>query len=69
MSVEDALEMMPADPATASEVAKKATAWRKGIRNEIKPLLTAAKNFQSSYCEPTGLMPKPTAGETVEEFV
>ena len=69
MTVEDALEMMPADPATASEVAKKATAWRKGIRNEIKPLLTAAKNFQSSYCEPTGLMPKPTAGETVEEFV
>ena len=69
MSVEEALEMMPADASTASEGAKKATAWRKAIRDEIKPLLTAAKNYQASYCEPTGLMPKPSAGEVVEEFV
>ena len=69
MTVEEALEMMPADANAASDGAKKATAWRKAIRDEIKPLLTAAKNYQCSYCTPTGLMPKPSAGETVEEFV
>ena len=70
MDASQALEVITPD-ATEEEKASalKAQAWRKKIRDEIKPLLTAAKNYQSSYCEPTGLMPKPVAGETVDEFV
>jgi hypothetical protein len=70
MDASAALEIITPN-ATEEEKARamKAQAWRKSIRDEIKPLLTAAKNYQSSYCEPTGLMPKPSAGEAVEEFV
>ena len=70
MNASAALEIITPD-ATEEEKARamKAQAWRKAIRDEIKVLCTAAKNFQASYCEPTGLMPKPTAGEMVEEFV
>ena len=39
------------------------------IRDNVKPLFTASKNFQNSYLEPSGLMPKATGEERVtEEF-
>ena len=70
MDASQALEVVTPE-ATEEEKASalKAQAWRKAIRDEIKPLLTAAKNYQSSYCEPTGLMPKPVAGVEVEDLV
>jgi hypothetical protein len=43
--------------------------WRKKVKNLVKPLFTAAKNFQSSHLEPSGLMGKPVGAGEKEEFV
>ena len=51
--------------------------WRIKTRDTIKPLFTAAKNFQNSYLTETEvsvngvsgyMMPKATGTETAEEF-
>lgn len=43
--------------------------WRIKVRNEIQPLCTAAKNYQSTHCFDSGLLPKATAADSSEEFV
>jgi hypothetical protein len=42
--------------------------WRKKIRDEIKPLLTASKNYQNTYCVESELLPKSESGEKVEDY-
>lgn len=43
--------------------------WRVAVREQIKPLFTASKNFQNTCCVESGLMPKAEGGGSVEEFV
>ena len=39
------------------------------IRDAIMPCITAAKNYQNSYLEPSGLMPKVVGSMDKSEFV
>jgi hypothetical protein len=43
--------------------------WRIKIRDQIRPLFTASKNYQNTVCVEMDLMPKATGTESVEEFV
>jgi hypothetical protein len=42
---------------------------RIAIRNRITPCITAAKNYQNVYLEPSGLMPKAVGSTDKSEFV
>ncbi len=39
------------------------------LRDQIRPLFTASKNYQNTVCVDMELMPKAQGGESVEEFV
>lgn len=43
--------------------------WRIKVRNMIKPLFTASKNYQNTVCVEMELMPKAAGESSVEEFV
>lgn len=58
------------EDAVASLMDEENKVWRAKTRDVIQPLFTAAKNYQNTWMEPSGLLPE-AKGEFVEkeEFV